>query len=435
MGKLKRQIKEKSTNLAKENIFFREVIRKFFYVYRLLRYKMETFGTKVNDKVIIFSCFNGKSYTCSPKAIYEYMLKDERFKDYTFIWAFKQTSKYRPMLEKNPRTIVVKVGGSQFRKYMATAKYWIFNYKLDDYLTPKKNQIFLQCWHGTPLKRLGNDLKHFDNVLNTMEGMKKRYNIEAKKFSYFISPSKFATERFTSAWNLKEIGKENIIVEQGYPRNDFLRNYTEQDVEKAKKKLFGYYYLEYEKQVKKKKIILYAPTYRADQHETGTGYVYKEEVDFEKMRRILGDDYIILFRPHYFIANQFDFEKYEGFVYNVSEVDDINELYIISDILITDYSSVFFDYANLKKPMIFYMYDLEHYRDESNGFYIDVEKELPGKIVRNDDDLIDEIKRITNEFTYDEKYKKFNEKYNYLDDGQATKRVVEECIKSGKSDK
>ena len=70
--------------MAKENVFFRDLLRKIMNFYRLLRFKIETFGTKVNDKMVIFSCFNGASYTCSPKAIYEYMLKDERFKDYTF---------------------------------------------------------------------------------------------------------------------------------------------------------------------------------------------------------------------------------------------------------------------------------------------------------------------------------------------------------------
>ena len=159
------------------------------------------------------------------------------------------------------------------------------------------------------------------------------------------------------------------------------------------------------------------------------GYTYKEEVDFERFQKELQDDYIILFRPHYLVANAFDFEKYKGFVYNVANIDDINELYVISDILITDYSSVFFDYANLKRPMIFHMYDLEHYRDESNGFYFDVEEELPGKITRTDDDLLEEIKRISKDFNYDEKYKKFNEKYNYLDDGKASKRVTEQVIK------
>ena len=145
------------------------------------------------------------------------------------------------------------------------------------------------------------------------------------------------------------------------------------------------------------------------------------------MQKELSEEYIILFRPHYFVANAFDFEKYNGFVYNVADIDDVNELYIISDVLITDYSSVFFDYANLHKPMIFHMYDLEHYRDESNGFYIDI-KELPGKITRTDDELIDEILRVSKEFVYNQKYKKFNEKYNYLDDGNASERVVNEII-------
>ena len=282
MSNIKRKIRKDLTNVAKENIFLRGIIRKSLNIYRYLRYKIQTIGVRVDDKTIIFSCFNGKSYADSPKALYEYMINDEKFKDYTFVWSFKNVKKYKKLLGENENTIIVKNGGKQFRKYVAKAKYWIFNYKVGDYLKPKKKQIFLQCWHGTPLKRLGCDLIHWDNVLNTIDGMKKRYKIEAKKYDYFISPSKYASEKFISAWNLKEIGKEDIMIEQGYPRNDFLFNYTEEDVENMKKKLFGYYYLEYEKQVKKKKIILYAPTYRADQHETGLGYTYKEEVDFDK---------------------------------------------------------------------------------------------------------------------------------------------------------
>ena len=94
--------------------------------------------------------------------------------------------------------------------------------------------------------------------------------------------------------------------------------------------------------------------------------------------------------------------------------------------MLTDYSSVFFDYANLKRPMIFYMYDFEKYKDELRGFYIDKD-ELPGKITKTENELIEAIKE-TNIFKYDEKYKMFNEKFNYLDDGQAAKRVIEECI-------
>lgn len=416
MNKLKKIV----VNLAKKNVIIRKIMRTVIGFLRKINYKIATIGIKVDKKVIIFCSFAGKSYTCTPKALYEYMVRNKNYKEYKFIWAFVNVDEYK-FLEKNRNTKVVKKNSKEYKKYLAQAKYWVFNYKIPDYLKPKKNQIFLQCWHGTPLKRLGCDLIHFDNQLNTIKGMKKRYKIEASKFSYFISPSKFASEKFISAWNLKEIGKEDCIVEEGYPRNDFLLNYKEEDVLRIKKELG----IENEK----RKVILYAPTYRSNQHESGVGYVYKEEIDFKRFQEKFGDKYIILFRPHYFIANSFDFSKYDGFVYDVSKVDDINELYVITDILITDYSSVFFDYANLHRPIIFYMYDLAHYRDESNGFYIDIEKELPGPIVETQDKLENIVENIDKNFKYDEKYRKFNKKYNYLDDGNASKRVVKKCIK------
>ena len=419
MKKIKKMIKKFATKSAEKSVFFRNIYRWLLNTYRLIMYKIRTVGTKVDNNLIIYSCFNGQSYTCSPKALYEFMINNSEYDNFKHIWCFKDVEKYK-FLEDNKNTIVVKQGSKTYQKYVAKAKYWIFNYKIPDFLKPKKEQVFLQCWHGTPLKRLGCDLLHFDNVLNTMEGMKKRYRIEASKFTYFISPSKYASEKFISAWNLKEIGKENIIIEKGYPRNDFLYNYTEKDVEKIKKELG----IENET----RKIILYAPTYRSNQHEAGVGYTYKEEVDFTKLQKDIGDKYIILFRPHYFIANVFDFEKYKGFVYNVSVIDDVNELYIISDMLITDYSSVFFDYANLKRPMLFYMYDLEHYRDKSNGFYIDLD-ELPGPITKTQEELTKEILNLGENFKYDEKYKAFNDKYTYLDDGNASKRVLEVVLK------
>lgn len=418
-------LKKIITKISKKNVFIRELARFTNYFLENIRFKLITRGIKVDDKTIIFCSFNGKSYSCSPKAIYEYMRDNSEYREYKFIWAFKNINDYEKLRENN-NTYLVTINSKEYKKYLARAKYWIFNYKIPDYIYPKKNQVFVQCWHGTPLKRLGCDLIHFDNVLNTLKEMKKRYKIEASKFSYFISPSKFATEKFISAWNLKEIGKENIIIEKGYPRNDFLFNFTQEDVKKIKHKLG----IENDK----RKVILYAPTYRANQHEAGVGYTYKEEIDFEHFRNKFGDKYIILFRPHYFIANVFDFEKYKGFVYDVSKVDDINELYVITDILITDYSSVFFDFANLKRPMIFYMYDLEHYRDKSNGFYIDI-NELPGEITQTQEELENVVKKIDVNFVYDEKYKKFNDTYNYLDDGNASKRVVEEIIREDKVEK
>ena len=143
------------------------------------------------------------------------------------------------------------------------------------------------------------------------------------------------------------------------------------------------------------------------------------------MQKELSKEYVILFRTHYFVSNSFDFSKYENFIYDVSRYDDINELYIISDLLITDYSSVFFDFANLRRPMLFYMYDLDDYKNNLRDFYFDLNI-LPGPIVKQEDDLIKEIKNVYRYGKiYDKKYKKFNEKFNYLDDGKSSKRVVE----------
>lgn len=414
-----KKIKTMLINIAKKNLIFRKLFRKTLNLYRYIRYKLIGMGQKVDPKMILFSCFNGKSYADSPKAIYNYIKNNPKYSEYKFIWAFKNPENYKELEETNKSTMIVTVNTREYEKYLAKAKYWIFNYRAADHQYPKKNQIFLQCWHGTPLKRLGYDLNNPDNVLNTKREIRYKYKIDAKKFKYLLSPSKFATEKFISAWNLKKVKKENCIIEKGYPRNDFLINYTIDDIRKIKERL-GINEVN-------KKIILYAPTWRDNQHESGVGYTYKTEVDFNKLQKELGQECIILFRAHYLVANEFDFEKYKGFIYDVSKVDDINELYVISDMLITDYSSAFFDYANLKKPIIYYMYDFENYRNEMRGFYIDLE-ELPGNIVKTENELIEDIKNKTTNFKYDEKYKKFSQKYNYLDDGNASRRVVERIL-------
>lgn len=415
---VKKTMRIKITDFAKKHIFFRKCIRKIVYLAKFIRFKIRGMGKKVDDNIVIFFAFKGKSYSCSPKAIYEYMQNEKKYENYKYIWAFKEPENYQ-FLKERKNTEVIKYGGKVFEKKLAVAKYWIFNYRVEDHIYPKKNQIYVQCWHGTPLKRLGYDLKNAQNAMNSDEEIYNRYKIDAKKFSYILSPSHFASEKFTTAWNLANTNMTNKVkvIEEGYPRNDFLYNYTLDDIKQIKQKL---------NIPEGKKVILYAPTYRDNQHQSGVGYTYRTEVNFDFLREKLQKDYIILFRAHYLVANSFNFEKYKGFIYNVSEYDDINHLYIISDLLITDYSSVFFDYANLKRPIIFYMYDLEQYREELRGFYLDI-SELPGEIAQTDKELINLIDKST-EFVYDEKYQLFNKKYNSLDDGQAAKRVVEKIF-------
>ena len=407
-----RKIRVFLENIAKKSDLIRTTLR-FGRLTLLRMLYLVHYPKKVDQKRVLFESFVGRKYCDSPKAIYEYLLNSEEFKDYEFVWFFLNPND-GAHLANNPRTRVVKHGSREYFKLYATSKYWITNSRISDAILKKKNQIYLQCWHGTPLKKLGFDIKVEEgNSMNSIKDIHYKYQVDSKKYTYLLSPSAFCTEKFTSAFNLKAVGKEDIIIEKGYPRNDYLVNYHQSDIERVKNTL---------NLPSDKKIILYAPTWRDNQHQSGLGYTYKTEVDFDRLRKELGDEYVILFRAHYFVANKFDFSKYAGFVYNASLYDDINDLYIISDILITDYSSVFFDYSILKRPIIYYMYDLQEYQQVLRDFYISLD-ELPGKIVETEDALLEAIGNV-DALTYDEKYKKFNDTYTYLDDGKAAERVV-----------
>ncbi len=416
---MKDKIKKFVIDISKENVFFRKIIRKIVYIKRCCYYKIFYLTNKVDDKTILFEVFGGRNYSCSPKYIYEKLITMPQFKDYTFVWSFKDPSKHE--VKNCDGLKIVKHCSKEYYKYCASSKYWIVNSIMGEHIKKKKNQIYVQCWHGTPLKRLRYDIKATGSVLNTVEEIRKRNDKDASRFDYFISPSKFASEKFISAFNLEKLGKKDIIIEEGYPRNELLFTYTDDDVKKIKEKL---------NIPKDKKVIMYLPTFRDNQHTSGLGYTYNIGIDFDSLKEKFSDKYVILFSTHYFVANSIDLSKYEGFVYNINgKFDDINEMYIISDVIMTDYSSVFFDFANLKRPMIFYMYDLNDYKENLRDFYLDLD-ELPGPIAETQDELEKNLQNIEEiSKTYSEKYEKFNKKFNYLDDKDATLRVINKIFK------
>lgn len=412
------KMKKMLVDISKRNILFRKMCRNINLVIKKIRYIWYKIKYKMDDETILFEAFGGRNYTCSPKAIYEKMLSMPQFKNFKFVWAFLDTDIHD--VKEDKRTIIVKSKSKEYYKYCSIAKYWIVNSIMEESLTKKKGQVYVQCWHGTPIKKLRCDIEVDGSVLNTIKEIRKRNDIDAKRFDYFISPSKYCTEKFISAFNLKKLNKENIIIEEGYPRNDFLFNKTQKDITLIKEKL---------KIPINKKVIFYLPTFRDNQHTSGIGYTYELQIDFDRLRKAIGDEYVVLFSPHYFIANSIDLSKYEGFVINVARYDEINELYLVSDIIMTDYSSVFFDFANLKRPIVFYMYDYDLYQSRLRDFYISLD-ELPGPITRTQEELEKCIINIETEFPkYERKYEDFNKKYNYLDDGNASERVIKEIFK------
>ena len=366
------------------------------------------------EKTILFISFHGRGYSDNPMAIHQYLSKHSQYADYRCIYAIKNHKQKKLKIE-NAR--IIEYFSIAYFFYLARSKYWIANCKLPKYVLKKDSQVYLQTWHGTPLKKLAHDIEvpegtTFYRSEMSVEEMRSTYDNDVSKYNYMISPSAFTTEVFQSAFAIER----ERLIETGYPRNDILSNYNSDDIKKIKDKL---------NLPEGKKIILYAPTWRDNSYNL-KGYTFKLEVDFKKWQKILGTDYIVIFKPHYLIVNDFDLEAVKEFVYYIDPKEDISSLCLIADVLVTDYSSVFFDYAILKRPIYFFMYDLDTYRDELRGFYLDIYHDLPGDVIESEDELIQKI--FSEKFDYN-RLQIFNEQFNNHEDGNASKRVIEILLK------
>ena len=247
----------------------------------------------------------------------------------------------------------------------------------------------------------------------------KRYHDEFKKNSskweYLISQNSYSSEIFKRAFAFN--GK---MLEIGYPRNDILINNNNKDYIDQIKSKFNI--------PKEKKAILYAPTWRDNEYYEGGKYKFATKMDFDKMKEALSDDFVLIVKYHYLVKDNIDWKKYDDFIIECDAKWDIQELYLASDIMITDYSSVMFDYAILRRPMLFFTYDLDFYKNSLRDFYFDMLEEVPGPLVENTGDLVEEIKNLNieeYEAKYGEKYNNFQRKYNEFDKGTASKTVIE----------
>ncbi|MCI8307666.1 MAG: CDP-glycerol glycerophosphotransferase family protein [Lachnospiraceae bacterium] len=381
-------------------------IRNFFarptYLFRMIeKYLFRQLPMKRDW--IVFESFLGKNYSDSCKYIYQYLNREYGSK-YRYIWVINDKKTDIP-----GDVTKVKYLGLRWFYYTSRAGYYVNNMRQPVWLDRRDGSVLLETWHGTPLKKLVFDM---DDIHAATPQYKMDVYAQSRKWTYLISDNPFSTKVFESCF----LFSKDRIIETGYPRNDIL--YAPDREEQAagiKEKLFI---------PKDKKVILYAPTWRDDEYYGPGRYQFALKLDLKKMKDAFGDSYVILIRTHYFIADAVDTAGLDGFAVNVSRYDDIAELYLISDICITDYSSVFFDYANLKRPILFYVYDFEKYRDKLRGFYIDMETELPGPLLYTEDEVFEALRNIDaikNEFKalYDE----FYDRFCCIDDGHAAERV------------
>ncbi|MCZ2258655.1 CDP-glycerol glycerophosphotransferase family protein [Sporosarcina sp. G11-34] len=362
------------------------------------------------EKLMVFESFHGKQYSDSPRAIYEYMR--ENYPNYKLLWSIDKRSK--PLFETHGIDYIQRFSLKWFFT-KPRAHYWINNVRLPKWMPKPRGTVYLQTWHGTPLKKLGLDIEEIHMPGTKTEQYRQNIISESENWSFLTSPNKYSSNIFERAF-----GFNGEIIESGYPRNDILYTAEKSHVVGIKKKL---------EIPSNKKVMLYAPTWRDDDFYEQGKYKFEFQFEIEKMKERFGSEFVLLTRMHYLIAESFNFEVYGDFVKDVSSYPDIAELYLISDLLITDYSSVFFDYANLNRPIIFYMYDLEDYRDRLRGFYFDIERDAPGPIVDSEEELFNAIEYASkNGHVSTEAFNSFYERFCYLEDGNSTKRVVDRLI-------
>lgn len=408
------------------------VIRQHYWNCRAKEYQKLSKNAHTNEKSIVFEAFGGRKYTCSPKALYLAMCQDPFFDDWTFYWSFK--GKRIKKMKKNSelrRANVVMKGSSKYYDALAESKYWIQNNRIAEYITPRADQIYVQCWHGTPLKRLGFDVSDSTEggALNSPQELAERFKIDSDKWTYLLSPSGYTSKHLCDAFGVEESRRKDIILEEGYPRNDSIlhvANAANRDIRIA--------YLKGKLGIPlDKKVLLFAPTWRDDQYQEGVGYTFDLPIDFTQLQSVLGGEWVILLRMHYYIANKLDLSQWAGFVYNVSRINEINELYCVSDAICTDYSSVFFDYANTHRPLIFYWPDRKHYENDLHGFYLDIDS-LPGPKCETTEEVASALLDIDFwQEKYGAAYDKFIQTFCPLDDGHASERVIRRIVSEFKN--
>ncbi len=381
------------------------IVKKYKLVYMLYRFfmsilvcVMKLFYRK-QDKLILFVGNGGRKFGDNVAPIYIEMLKDERFKDWTFVWAFSDPEKYS--LPDKTRTELCKIDTLGFFAYALKSRCWITNISVQRGLSFKrKNTVYINTWHGVPMKLLG-----FDNV--------KGYsfnNKEAETFDLMIAAGDYDYPIMKSAFRVKN---DNVKI-TGYPRNDILYSCDRSDVNRKTRKELN---VNEESQV-----ILYAPTYRDYKKNTNGDVTFDLPISIDKFSSML-PQYTLWIRMHeltdvtdYSDKNIVDVTKYES-NYN---------LMISADILISDYSGIIFEFALLEKPIIIFAYDYEEYK-EKRGLYVDIEKDFPFHVSRNENDLMNYISTMNyNEECLKTKY--FKKKYGLVE-GNATKRVVDEIYK------
>jgi len=352
---------------------------------------------------ILFISWKGKQCGDNPLGIAAELRRRGDAREH--IWAVNDWSVAAP---GNAR--VVLRGSEDYYEALARSRYIIANDDMESTFSKRDGQVYVQTWHGTPLKKIGFDIERPQFISGT--GYLDQLASDIAKWDLLLSPNPFSTQIMRRAFRY-----DGDILDSGYPRNDVLCSGDAPRVAARTRRRLGL--------ADGKRVVLYAPTWRDNQYYASGRYRFDFRLDLERAWQELGDDHVVLFRGHHHMADDVPTGR-PGFAVNVTTYPDISELFLVSDILVTDYSSVMFDFAATGRPMLFFTYDLDQYRDDLRGFYFDFAAEAPGPLLATSDEVLAAIRNIDSAAAeHASAYRKFTEKFCPLDDGKAGSRACD----------
>lgn len=365
---------------------------------------------EVKDNVVLYESRDGKSLTDSPFAIFQYLLNHPDYQHLTHIWSVENPIVLEKVISqydgyKNVKFVIRNT--RDYLKYLASAKYLINNATFQSFFIPKDEQIYINTWHGTPLKNMGFDIPgnpaHSQNVVRNFLSA-----------SYLLSPNEHTTKMFTDSYKLKGIF-EGEIIQEGYPRIDLTYN--------TNKERFIHMLKDVGVRMNgQKPTILYAPTWKGTSLSRVNNDVYQIMADMDFLENYIGYEYNLLVKVHPYLYDEA--VKVPGLKDRlIPDYIDTNQMLSVTDILLTDYSSIFFDFMVTDKPILFYMWDQDEYSID-RGRYLD-NSELPGPTLLNIREVLQAIRDIDEvQLTYKKNYEVNKARFTPHDDGEVTKRIV-----------
>jgi CDP-glycerol glycerophosphotransferase len=346
---------------------------------------------------IVWSSFEGR-YSDSPRALYE-ALRDRPGTEHT--WLAHERHRHR----FPDGTTTVDPGTPAARAALEAADLVVASSHVEVRWRKRPGTTYLQTWHGTPLKRVHHD------VLWAPPGRLAWLDEDVARWDLLLSPNPASTPRLRQAFRYS-----GEVLESGYPRNDLLASPGCAAAGARQRAALGI--------PPEATVVLYAPTWRDDEVQAADPRPVPLGLDPATFCAGLADDHLLLVRAHTMVRELWQLPE-QPRVREVTFEPDVRDLLAAADVLVTDYSSLMFDYTITRRPVVFHAFDLERYASTTRGFYFDLVAEAPGPVVASSAEVVDAIRRLPEvRREYAARYDAFRRRYTGLEDGHATDRVL-----------